>query len=293
MRPVPSTLEQWKCDERRGELYREAGREEMPSFLPFNGWKSLKFLTSHESQRVREDMKVQFPTRRIFVANVRWTFLFIFLFLLHFSFSFRDSRATWLSHKFAPARICFISSRAERRSLFKAWPVRACFRSKNSNSFLLPLHKFEKRIFLAKIQSTVKKSTFSRRKNFCSSKNLISTGIDYYEIYRSSALFRPWIRYPDCAREIERNFELFSHLCVTIHFIVVHRNNTILLMKIIGEVSKCWWYCKKGRLSEENRKERKRRKKKKRKGTISTRFKRLLRLAFILEYETASRSYVE
>lgn len=50
----------------------------------------------------------------------------------------------------------------------------------------------------------------------------------------------------------------------------------------------------KGRLSEENRinrKERKRRKKKKRKGTISTRFN--LRLAFILEYETASRSYVE
>lgn len=92
MRPVPSTLEQWKCDERRGELYRG---EEMPSFLPFNGWKSLKFLTSHESQRVREDMKVQFPTRRIFVANVRWTFLFIFLFLLHFSFSFRDSRATY------------------------------------------------------------------------------------------------------------------------------------------------------------------------------------------------------
>lgn len=52
----------------------------------------------------------------------------------------------------------------------------------------------------------------------------------------------------------------------------------------------------KGRLSEENRinrKERKRRKKKKRKGTISTRFNRPFRLAFILEYETASRSYVE
>lgn len=217
-------------------------------------------------------------------------YLFFYFFSIFLSLF---DRATWLSHKFAPARICFISSRAERRSLFKAWSVRACFRSKNSNSFLLPLHEFEKRIFLAKIQSTVKKSTFSRRKNFCSSKNLISTGIDYYEIYRSSALFRPWIRYPDCGREIERNFELFSHLCVTIHFIVVHRNNTILLMKIIGEVSKCWWYCKKGRLSEENRKERKRRKKKKRKGTISTRFKRLLRLAFILEYETASRSYVE
>lgn len=216
-------------------------------------------------------------------------YLFFYFFSIFLSLF---GRATWLSHKFAPARICFISSRAERRSLFKAWPVRAWFRSKNSNSFLLPLHKFEKRIYLAKIQSTVKKNTFSRWKNFCSSKNLISTGIDYYEIYRSSALFRPWIRYPDCGREIERNFELFFHLCVTIHFIVVHRN-TILLMKIIGEVSKCWWYCKKGRLSEENRKERKRRKKKKRKGTISTRFKRLLRLAFILEYETASRSYVE
>lgn len=94
-------------------------------------------------------------------------YLFFYFFSIFLSLF---GRATWLSHKFAPARICFISSRAERRSLFKAWSVRAWFRSKNSNSFLLPLHKFEKRIFLAKIQSTVKKSTFSRWKNFCSWK---------------------------------------------------------------------------------------------------------------------------
>lgn len=186
----------------------------------FNGWKSPKFLTSHESQRVRKDMKVQFPTRHIRRQCSMNIFVYFFSLLLRvFLFLLgHGKRGNCPVNSLLPGYISFLLAWEERGSLFKTRPVRSCFQSKNSS--LLQIRKTGSSFneyFSQK--STLFGEKEYARKIFALRKIWFRSGIDYYEIYQRT--FSPeWIRYPDCGREIARNFQLFSHLCVTIYFIV-------------------------------------------------------------------------